>query len=125
MLKEVCKAIAVASLIACGGGGGSDSVSPPPPPPPPPPGGVSITNDAYTPASRTVAVGSNVSWEWHTCSGDVYTGQQCASHNVTFDDGVASPTQDQGSFERTFTAAGTYTYHCTVHPAMTGTITVQ
>lgn len=123
MLKEVCKAVAVASLIACGGG--SNSVSPPPPPPPPPPGGVSITNDVFTPASRTVTVGSIVSWEWNTCSGDVYTGQQCASHNVTFDDGVASPTQDQGSYSRTFTAAGTYTYHCTVHPQMTGTITVQ
>jgi plastocyanin len=122
MLKEVFKAIGVASLLACGGGG-SASVSPPPPPPP---GGVSITNDAFTPASRTVAVGSNVSWVWNTCTGDVYgTGQQCASHNVTFDDGVASPTQNQGSFDRAFTAAGTYTYHCTVHPAMTGTITVQ
>jgi plastocyanin len=125
MLKEVCKAVAVASLIACGGGGSDRVSAPPPPPPPPPPGGVSITNDAYTPASRTVSVGSNVSWVWHTCSGDVYTGQQCASHNVTFDDGVSSPTQDQGSFERSFTAAGTYAYHCTVHPQMTGTITVQ
>lgn len=124
MLKEVCKAVAVASIIACGGGGDS-SVSPPPPPPPPPVGGVSITNDLYTPASRTVAVGAQVSWVWHTCSGDVYTGQQCNQHNVTFDDGIASPTQDQGSFNRTFATAGTYTYHCTVHPSMTGTITVQ
>jgi plastocyanin len=125
MLKEVCKAVAVASLIACGGGGSDRVSAPPPPPPPPPPGGVSITNDAYTPASRTVAVGSNVSWVWNTCSGDVYTGQQCALHNVTFDDGVSSPTQDQGSFQRSFTTAGTYAYHCTVHPQMTGTITVQ
>jgi plastocyanin len=124
MLKGVCKAVAIASLIACGGGG-SDSTSPPPSTAVPPPGGVSITNDAYTPASRTVTVGSNVSWVWHTCSGDVYTGQQCASHSVTFDDGISSPTQDQGSFNRSFTVAGTYPYHCTVHPQMTGTITVQ
>lgn len=124
MLKEVCKVFGVAGLIACGGGG-SDSVSPNPGPPTPPVGGVSITNDAYTPASRTVTVGSTVSWVWSTCSGDVYTGQQCASHSVTFDDGISSGTQDQGSFDRTFNVAGTYTYHCTVHPAMTGTITVQ
>lgn len=124
MLKEVCQAVAVASLIACGGGG-SDSVSPNPVPTTPPPGGVSITNDAYTPASRTVTVGSTVSWVWNTCSGDVYTGQQCASHSVTFDDGISSGTQDQGSFDRTFNVAGTYAYHCTIHPAMTGTITVQ
>jgi plastocyanin len=44
---------------------------------------------------------------------------------VTFDDGVASPTQSDGTYSRTFAAAGTYTYHCTVHPSMTGTITVQ
>ena len=116
--------VAVASLLACGVGY-SSPVTPPPPPPPPPPNGVSITNNVFTPASRTVAVGVQVSWVWNTCTGDVYTGQQCASHNVTFDDGVASPTQDQGSYSRMFTVAGTYTYHCTVHPAMTGTITVQ
>jgi plastocyanin len=124
MLKDVCKVVALACLIACGGSG-SSPVTPPSAPPAPPVGGVSITNDIFTPASRTVAVGANVSWAWHTCTGDAYTGQQCASHNVTFDDGVASPTQDQGSFNRTFATAGTYAYHCTVHPSMTGTITVQ
>ncbi|MEO8908721.1 MAG: plastocyanin/azurin family copper-binding protein [Gemmatimonadaceae bacterium] len=124
MLENVSKAVALACLIACGGSG-SDTVTPPPPPPPPPPGGVSVTNDLFTPASRTVTAGSQVSWVWNTCSGDIYTGQQCASHSVTFDDGVSSPTQDQGSFSRTFAVAGTYPYHCTVHPSMTGTITVQ
>lgn len=124
MLRKVCKSVAVVCLIACGGGG-SSPVTPDPTPPSPPPGGVSVTNNLFTPASRAVAVGAVVSWVWHSCTGDVYTGQQCASHSVTFDDGVASPTQDQGSFNRTFTAAGTYTYHCTVHPSMTGTITVQ
>jgi len=125
MLKAVCKAVAVASLVACGGGGYSTSPSNNNPPPTPPVGGVSVTNDVYTPASRTVAVGANVSWVWNTCSGDIYTGQQCASHSVTFDDGVSSGTQDQGSFSRTFNVAGTYPYHCLVHPQMTGTITVQ
>jgi plastocyanin len=45
---------------------------------------------------------------------------------VTFDDGLSSPTQDQGSYSRTFSAAGTYNYHCAVHgAAMAGSITVQ
>jgi plastocyanin len=45
---------------------------------------------------------------------------------VTFDDGTTSATQDQGTFNRMFTVAGTYNYHCLVHgAAMVGTITVQ
>ncbi|HZE07675.1 MAG TPA: plastocyanin/azurin family copper-binding protein [Gemmatimonadaceae bacterium] len=125
MLKYGFATAAVACLLACGGGGSSSVAPPPPPPPPPPPNGVAVTNDLYTPASRSVAVGTSVTWVWNTCTGDVYTGQSCASHNVTFDDGVASPTQSDGTYSRTFAAAGTYTYHCTVHPSMTGTITVQ
>ncbi|MGH7651005.1 MAG: cupredoxin domain-containing protein [Gemmatimonadaceae bacterium] len=124
MLKYGFATAALACLLGCGGSG-SSSVAPPPPPPPPPPNGVSVTNDLYTPASRSVAVGTSVTWVWNTCTGDVYTGQSCASHNVTFDDGAASATQSDGSYSRTFDVAGTYTYHCTVHPSMTGTITVQ
>lgn len=125
MLKYGFAAAAVACLLACGGGGSSSVAPPPPPPPPPPPNGVSVTNDLYTPASQNVAVGTSVTWVWNTCTGDVYTGQSCASHNVTFDDGVASATQSDGTYTRKFDVAGTYTYHCTVHPSMTGTVTVQ
>ena len=132
-MKSVFVALAFASLYACGGGGGS--TSPPPvnnnPPAgntPPPSNGISVTNDAYSPASKTVAVGTMVQWGWNTCTNDPYNygGTTCQLHSVTFDDGTTSPTQDKGSFSRTFTAAGTYTYHCAVHgTAMAGTITVQ
>ena len=65
-------------------------------------------------------------WAWNSCTGDAYSGQTCVSHSVTFDDGVTSPTQDQGTFSRIFNAAGTYNYHCSIHgAAMSGTITVQ
>ena len=66
-------------------------------------------------------------WAWNSCSGDVYSGQTCVSHSVTFDDAVTSPTQDHGTFSRTFAAAGTYNYHCVVHgaAAMSGSITVK
>jgi plastocyanin len=30
-----------------------------------------------------------------------------------------------GSYSFTFTSLGTYPYHCSIHPAMKGTITVQ
>jgi plastocyanin len=29
------------------------------------------------------------------------------------------------TFTRTFPSAGTFQYHCTIHPGMVGTVTVQ
>ena len=41
----------------------------------------------------------------------------------TVDDGIASGTQSSGTFQRTFSAAGAYPYHCTIHgAAMSGTV---
>ena len=79
------------------------------------------------PATKTVTVGTAVQWSWNTCDYDPYgSGTTCVSHTVTFDDGTTSPLQDKGTFNRTFDAAGTYNYHCTVHgTAMSGTVTVQ
>ena len=127
-MKGVLIALAFASLSACGGG--SYSSSPPNTPPtgntPPPSNGISVQNNMFTPGSKTVAVGSEVKWAWNSCTGDAYSGQTCVSHSVTFDDGATSPTQDQGTYSRTFNTAGTYNYHCSIHgAAMAGTITVQ
>jgi plastocyanin len=130
-MKGLFVALAFASLSACGGGGYS-STSPPPnngPPPgntPPPANGISVQNNYFTPGTKTIAVGSEVKWAWNSCTGDAYNGQTCVAHSVTFDDGTTSPTQDQGTYTRTFSTAGTYNYHCLTHgAAMTGTITVQ
>jgi hypothetical protein len=70
-------------------------------------------------------------WQWNSCSDNGggygrYGG--CVTHNVTFDDGsnIASPVQDSGSSNRTFSAAGTYKYHCVIHgSAMSGMVVVQ
>ncbi len=76
---------------------------------------VDVQDDFFSPAARSVQVGQLVRWTWR--GGD--------SHNVTFADGPASPTQRSGTFERTFGTAGTFTYQCTVHgAAMSGTVTV-
>jgi plastocyanin len=128
MLKLVCTTVAIACLFGCGGSGGGYSTSPPPGGvnTPPPTGGISVTNNAFSPAAKTVAVGTTVTWAWNSCTGDGYSGQTCVSHNVVFDDGVSSGLQDQGSYIRKFTAAGTYPYHCAVHgTAMSGSITAN
>jgi plastocyanin len=128
MLKQVCTTLAIACVFGCGGSGG-DTTSPVTTQPgntPPPTDGVSVSNDQFTPGTKTVAVGSTVNWAWNSCSSDPYYGETCVAHSVTFDDGVTSPTQDKGTFARTFATAGTYSYHCSIHgAAMSGTITVQ
>ena len=129
--RNVCITLALILSSACGGGGGgSQSTAPKAQPPgntPPAVGEISVTNNAFSPSSKTVAVGTAVNWAWNSCSGgDGYSPQVCVSHSVTFDDGVNSGTMDQGTYSRTFTAAGTYNYHCSQHgAAMAGTITVQ
>jgi plastocyanin len=118
-------AVALISAAACGG----YSSGPPSQTPgntTPPAGGISVSNNAFSPATLNVQVGATVVWAWNTCTGDPYTGSQtCANHNVIFDDGsTSSSTQDQGTFSKIFNTAGTFTYHCTLHP-MTGTVVVQ
>ena len=126
MLKQVVASAAIACLFGCGGG--SASTSPPAGvnTPPPANNGVSVINNAFSPASKTVAVGAAVTWAWNSCSGGVYGGQTCVSHNIVFDDGVTSGLQDQGTYVRSFAAAGAYPYHCAIHgAAMSGSVTVQ
>lgn len=126
-MKAVLVAFAVASLGACGGGGNSTAPVNQGVNTPPPVDGISVNNNFFSPATKTITVGTTVKWAWNSCSGDpYYGGQTCADHNVTFDDGTGSATQNQGTFSRTFNAAGTYSYHCSIHgAAMVGSITVQ
>jgi plastocyanin len=128
-MKGVLVLFAIASLYGCGGSGGGSTgpantgggVNTPPPA-----GGITVSNNSFSPGTKTVAVGTAVTWAWNSCTGDPYYGQTCVSHSVTFDDGTTSATQDQGSYVRTFNAAGTYNYHCSIHgTAMSGSITVQ
>lgn len=121
----------LAALFACGGSGSSSAngvTSPGPTTPPVNSSTTSLTvsNNKYTPAQDSVAVGATLTWSWNSCTGDGYGGSTCTSHSVTFDDGPTSPIQGSGSFSRTFASAGTYTYHCKVHgAAMAGTVLVK
>jgi len=72
----------------------------------------------FTPVTQDAQVGDVVQW---SNSGSVM-------HTVTFDDFASlSDVSLQGgaTWEVKFAAAGTYAYHCTVHPTMTGTIAVH
>ena len=70
----------------------------------------------FSPASVTIAVGDTVTWH--------NSGQ--APHNATgnngsFSTGTINP---GGSASHTFSSAGTFSYICTIHPNMKGTVRV-
>jgi amicyanin len=77
---------------------------------------VEIKNFAFDPKTVTVKVGQTVTW----------TNQDSAAHTVTGDGGIDSGDLSKGkSYSKTFDTEGTFDYHCTPHPQMTGQVIVQ
>jgi len=108
------------------GGNTTTGNNPPPQTNPSTSSSITVSNNFFDPAATTVPVNTKVTWTWDACGGDGYGGQSCTSHGIVFDDGAASGAQTQGTWSHTFTAAGTYKYHCSVHgTAMSGTVVVQ
>ena len=94
--------------------------TPRPATPPPAPGAeaVSIAGFAFAPQVITVRVGTRVTWT---------NLQPAIEHTVTADDGSfgSDPLATGSAFSRVFTIVGTYAYHCSIHPDMTGTVKVS
>jgi plastocyanin len=78
---------------------------------------VSVANFAFSPTSATINIGDSVKW----------TNSDAATHTVTADAGGFNATlgPSGGTFTFQFTSAGTFAYHCTVHPSMTGSVVVR
>jgi hypothetical protein len=122
-------ALILAICVASCGGGGDATITPPPPPPPVvcPAGTFCMTSTTFTPTTRTVTVGSTVTWQndsgvIHNVVWDDATGQAAAQMG----DGTGDMAQfGSGSHTRLFNTAGTYKFHCTIHLGMNGTLTVQ
>jgi len=75
---------------------------------------VEMKNFSFNPASVTVKKGGKVTW----------TNRDSAKHDVTGDGWQSELFGKDGSFSKIFDAAGTFDYHCTPHPNMTGKIIV-
>lgn len=75
------------------------------------------TANTFTPPTVRLSRGGTVTWSFGA-----------RPHNVTFDAVTGAPenvlTTTDGSAARTFATAGTFTYHCTLHSGMSGTIVV-
>jgi len=57
----------------------------------------------------------------------MWTNNDTIAHTSTADGGAwnSGTIAAGGTFSRTFTAAGSFPYHCAIHPGMIGTVTVQ
>jgi len=80
-------------------------------------GSSDLTTTAYNPNPVSVAVGGTVTW-----MNNDNTAHTSTADNGSWNSGSISP---GGSFSMTFPAAGTFTYHCTIHPGMIGTVNVH
>jgi plastocyanin len=90
---------------------------------------VTLAGNEFAPEEVTVKMGGTVTWRHNDAA---------ARHTVTSDDGVwdshpqcANPVtilsdcMDNGdTYDQTFPAVGTFSYHCKIHPEMTGVVNV-
>ena len=77
---------------------------------------------AFSPATLTIKAGTAVTWKNTTAASHTVTSDDGKS----FDSGTSNPiTAQTGTFSFTFTTAGTFAYHCAIHPFMKATIIVQ
>ena len=76
---------------------------------------VTIQNFSFSPAILSVKAGDTVTW----------TNQDPMQHTVTGNGFQSKPLSNGQTYSFTFNTAGTFDYHCSIHPSMTGRITVQ
>jgi plastocyanin len=121
--------------VACGSNYSSSTPSPSSPTPSPSPsstptatngptsavtipmGASVLGTQAFAPDDLDVGAGTTVTWR----------NTDSIAHTSTSDTGVwnSGSMAPGASFTATFTTAGSFTYHCSFHPGMVGTVTVQ
>ena len=123
-------AAAALAFTSCGGGGGGGVTNPPPPSGGGGGGGgggpadVTITIVAengtmsFSPDPAIVNVGQRVAWR--NSAGAIHTATQ---NGGSFDTGTLNSGATSAAV--TMSAAGSFGYHCSLHPAMVGTLTVR
>lgn len=117
------RAMVAGAVLACGGGGdGGGITNPNPNPTPNPPSATaSVTLGAASFSPSSVTLSRNGTVTWNNTSG--------VTHNVTFAGVTGAPSNvgdhSSGSNARSFGTAGTFSYSCTLHGGMNGSVVVQ
>lgn len=83
------------------------------------PDAYSTGTGSFSPSVLTVTTGSTVT----------FSNNSGVAHNVVFDASAPAGGDigaiSSGTQSRTFSTAGSYPFHCTIHAGMTGSVTVQ
>ncbi len=76
-----------------------------------------IEGMAFSPSVITIAAGTTITW----------TNKASIAHTVTSDKGLfdSGDIGSNGTFSFKFTAAGSYPYHCAIHPSMKAKVVVN
>jgi plastocyanin len=118
--KALLSALALATLLllaACGGGGSAGGGTKGIGSAGPTPGAIVMKDFSFQPGSIDVTAGTSVTW----------TNDDPEAHTVTADDNSFDSKQMASgqTFSFTFQKAGTYKYHCSIHPSMVGQVVVK
>ena len=136
--RGIAALVTALALAACSGGGTSTQA---------PAGGTQAPGGTQPPSATTAASGpctdstgttvvavgvANLQWQQpiNAKVGDVitWTNNDTVPHKVALDDGSCAMSDNipgGGSKSLVFSVAGTFPFHCTVHPTMKGTITIS
>src|SRR5450756_3230161 len=76
---------------------------------------VTAKNLSFDPQELTVTAGTEVTFK----------NEDSVTHTFTGTDFDSGDIQPGGEFKHTFATAGSYDYHCSIHPSMTGKIVVK
>lgn len=112
MRSRILLAVVAALLVACGTGDAPGDA----PPEAAPGEDVTVAGFAFQPDAVNVDQGATVTW----------TNDDDVAHTATAQDGSFDVSLSPGgSGSHTFDEPGTYTYVCSLHPQMTGEVTVS
>ncbi len=104
------------ALAACGGGGEAQpNAAAPPAPSEAAATTIDMVDLEFEPASLTVERGQTVT----------FVNRGKVTHNAKGKDFFSRVVEPGGSYSHTFNRSGTFTYVCTFHPGMDGTVTVK
>lgn len=77
---------------------------------------VVLRNIAFNPSRVTIHRGDRVTWQWRDGG---------TRHNVTSRSFRSASTRSSGSYTVAFGRTGTFSYHCTIHSGMSGSVVVR